>query len=241
MNQSICYGDTRIAFKIRWACNIPRRVKIDVLPDGEVRVDAPDSASSDEVVAAVRKRARWIWQQLEALRKRRRHVLPREYVSGESHLYLGRRHLLKVQVAPEADPGVRLWRGKLEVIVAQSDPLAVARLLDAWYRDRAKEVFASRLTEVVERVGWLTVPPSFRLLRMRTQWGSCSTKGVLVLNPDLVKAPRICVEYVLAHELCHLVEHNHSTRYYKLLGNLMPDWQARKVELDAQAELILNR
>lgn len=241
MHQSIRYGDTKIAFTTRWVCNDQRRVKIDVLPDGEVRVDAPDSASSDEVVAAVRKRARWIWQQLEALRERRRHVLPREYVSGESHLYLGRRHLLKVQVAPEVNPGVRLWRGKLEVFVTQRDPLAVSRLLDAWYRDRAQEVFATRLTEIVERIGWLKVSPSFRLLRMRTQWGSCSAKGVLVLNPELVKAPRICVEYVLAHELCHLVEHNHSPKYYKLLGKLMPDWQARKVELDAQAELILNR
>lgn len=241
MKRSIRYGEVKIGFTIRFTSGGRRRVAINVLPDGEVRVDAPDSATPDEVVAAVRQRARWVWQQLEACKEHQRFVLPREYVSGESHFYLGRRHVLKVLVSADAKPGVRLWLGRLEVVVAQRDPAAVSRLLDAWYRERAREVFARRLAEVVDSVSWLRAPPPFRLLNMRTQWGSCSTKGQLVLNPQLVKASRNCVDYVLAHELCHLKEHNHSVRYYQLLGRMMPDWEVRKKELDAQAELILNR
>ncbi|WP_254426989.1 RhuM family protein [Herbaspirillum sp. VT-16-41] len=76
---------------------------------------------------------------------------------------------------------------------------------------------------------------------MRSQWGSCSPKGEILLNPHLVKAPRPCIEYVLAHELCHLREHNHSDRFYRLLSRVLQDWEARKAELDGLAELLLNR
>lgn len=76
---------------------------------------------------------------------------------------------------------------------------------------------------------------------MRTQWGSCSPKGEVLLNPYLVKAPKVCIEYVVAHELCHLKEHNHSERFYRQLGRVLPDWTMRKAELDNMAELLLNR
>ncbi len=75
---------------------------------------------------------------------------------------------------------------------------------------------------------------------MRTQWGSCSPNGELLLNPQLVKAPRHCIDYVIFHELCHLKEHNHSPAYYKLLGRSLPDWEQRKAELDNLAEILLN-
>jgi hypothetical protein len=75
---------------------------------------------------------------------------------------------------------------------------------------------------------------------MKTQWGSCSPKGELLLNPLLVKAPGHCVDYVIFHELCHLKEHNHSQRFYELLGGLLPDWEKRKAELDGLAEQLLN-
>jgi len=75
---------------------------------------------------------------------------------------------------------------------------------------------------------------------MRTQWGSCSPGGVILLNPHLVKAPRQCIDYVISHELCHLQEHNHSRRYYRLLGKIMPSWEGVKARLDGMAELLLN-
>jgi len=97
------------------------------------------------------------------------------------------------------------------------------------------------LTELTSAAPWLSEVPPFRLLVMRTQWGSCSPAGELLLNPHLVKAPRPCVDYVLAHELCHLKEHNHSPAFYRALSALMPDWLARKEELDGMAEALLNR
>ncbi|MBL8374000.1 SprT family zinc-dependent metalloprotease [Accumulibacter sp.] len=241
MQRSIRYGDVEIGFTIRFMTGGRRRVAINVLPNGDVCVAAPDFATPDDVVAAVRRRARWVWQQLEACKVRQRLVLPRHYVSGESHIYLGRRHVLKVFVDATRPPSVRLWRGKLEVVSSRSAPEEVAALLDRWYRERASEYLSRLIEEMTADIRWLNAPPAFRLLRMKTQWGSCSPTGTLILNPDLVKVPRPCVEYVIAHELCHLREHNHSVRYFELLSGVMPDWAKRKAELDVLAELALNR
>jgi predicted metal-dependent hydrolase len=89
-------------------------------------------------------------------------------------------------------------------------------------------------------MSWLKMTPDWRIVRMQKQWGSCSPAGVILLNPHLVKAPRECVDYVICHELCHLQEHNHSPRYYRLLGQVMPGWEAVKIKLDSMAEMLLN-
>lgn len=107
-------------------------------------------------------------------------------------------------------------------------------------RGLAADIFSRRFAEIAEHVVWLKTIPQWRLVSMRKQWGSCSTKGVILLNTHLVKAPRNCVDYVITHELCHLQEHNHSPRYYRLLGQLMPEWQSIKAKLDGMAELLLN-
>ncbi|MDK9724553.1 MAG: M48 family metallopeptidase [Sterolibacteriaceae bacterium MAG5] len=241
MRRHISYGEERIGFSIRFVPRPARRISIHVSSDGVVAVDAPEGTAVEEVVAAVRRRVRWVWLHVRAGRERSRHVLPRKYVSGESHFYLGRRHVLKVSAAPKGEPGVKLLRGKLEITVHKRDPAQIRNLLDAWYRHRATDVFARRIAACAERAAWVKTTPGFRLLTMRTQWGSCSPQGGLLLNPLLVKAPGPCVDYVICHELCHLKEHNHSERFYALLHRLMPDWQKWKTELDERAEHLLNR
>ena len=239
---SVAYGEERIGFALRLQPRLKGRVAIHVTPDGLVMVDAPPGCALQDVKAAVRQRAAWVWRQLQAQRARQRHVLPREYLSGETHFYLGRRHALKLAMATkQADVGARLWRGRLEVRTMQPGAHAVRRSLETWYRKRATAVFGQVLVGMAAQMGLPTALPPWRLQSMRTQWGSCSPKGTLLLNPDLVKAPKACIEYVVAHELCHLKEHNHSERFYRLLGTVMPDWRRRKQELDGLAELVLDR
>lgn len=241
MKRSITYGEGRISFSVNFVSKPIRRMAIHVLPNGTVRVDAPAEANINEIVAAVRRRARWIWQRLQSHSERTKHVLPREYVSGENHFYLGKRYALKVIYHSTAPQGVKLLCGRLEIRTRSRDSSKVRALLDAWYRQRAEEVFARRLADCVGKVRWLKAAPALRLLTMKTQWGSCSPKGELVLNPLLVKAPGYCVDYVIFHELCHLKEHNHSQRFYELLGGFLLDWEKRKAELDGLAEHLLNR
>lgn len=244
MKRSITYGDEKIGFSVRFLPKPERskqRIAIHVHPDGTVGVDAPEGTDASAVVAAVRRRVRWIWQRRNEYFERTRHVLPREYVSGESHFYLGKRYVLKVILRRTTQQNVKLLRGRLEVTTRSKDAEAVRGLLDAWYRLRAEDVFTRRIAACAAKASWIKTTPDFRLLAMRTQWGSCSPKGELLLNPHLVKAPGPCADYVIFHELCHLKEHNHSKRFYELLGGLLPDWQKWKSELDESAEHLLNR
>jgi predicted metal-dependent hydrolase len=160
-------------------------------------------------------------------------------VSGECLFYLGRRYQLKVRKTEADDPGVKLLRGRI-CVSAPSGAAVVRTRLAEWYRRRAMEVFRQRLLDITERVGWRGEIPRWRLVSMRKQWGSCSPSGVILLNPHLVKAPRECVDYVICHELCHLKEHNHSPRYYRILRKVMPDWERVKARLDGMAEMLLN-
>lgn len=113
-------------------------------------------------------------------------------------------------------------------------------MLDEWYKARAKETFDKRLTAMLEQALWISECPSIRVLTMKTQWGSCSPKGLITLNPHLVKAPRECIDYVILHELCHIAEHNHSERFYRLMGQVIPNWEKTKEKLDGMAFEILS-
>lgn len=237
---SIRYGDAELTYRVGPPRPEGKKLLIKVLPEGEVLVHPPAGCSERQIAEAVRQRARWIWRQLSAARENNAHVLPRRYVSGESHFYLGRRYLLKIAEEPGAAAAVKLLRGRLNVQVRDRSPQKVRAALENWYRIRAREVFERRLDAVLPQTLWLASRPKLRLLTMRTQWGSCSPGGSLTLNPHLVKAPRECIDYVLVHELCHLAEHNHSDRFYRLLTQVMPDWQPIKQRLDRLAAELLN-
>ena len=234
----IQYGGQVIDVERRPRVGKVARVLIKVHPDLRVVAHAPDEESDEAVQKALNKRARWIWQQINTFTEQQRYVTPRKYVSGESHYYLGKQHLLKVIVDPNAKQQVKLLRGRLEVSVRQRSADKVRALLDNWYRERAREVFQRRLDALLPQTLWVKEPPHIRLLAMKTQWGSCSPRGTLTMNPHLVKAPRECIDYVLLHELCHLAEHNHSERFYRLMGQVMPRWEELKARLDGMASRI---
>ena len=226
----------------------PRKVVIKVHPDQRVVATAPIDASDKIIHDAMMKRARWIWQSLQNFAKQKDHVLPKRYVSGETQFYLSRRYVLKVIILSENEPSVKLSRGKLNVELSQIDSelgseeraALVKNLLDTWYQEKARLVFAERLNAQLPKASWVKSTPSFRLMTMQKQWGSCSAKGNLILNPHLVKAPKECIDYVILHELCHIAEHNHSEKFWRLLTQVMPNWKEVKVRLDGMAELYLN-
>jgi predicted metal-dependent hydrolase len=239
IERTLLYGDQRIPYRVSFKEN--SIISIHVYSDGRVRVDAPVSAEPRQIKAAVLKRARWIHNHLQAIVDRASHVLPREYVSGESHLYLGRRYVLKVVKDAGAEPSVKLVRGYIRVISPRVDQTTIRSMLWEWYLSRARDVFQRRIENATSGLAWLRNTPRWKLLTMRRQWGSCSPKGRLNLNPHLIKAPSACIDYVILHELCHVQFHNHSRQYYRLLSKHMPNWERVKERLDGMAELLLNR
>lgn len=233
------YGHEEVEYSVVENARLISRVRIHVSPDGIVEVEMPPGVAPAEVQRAVQKRSRWISRHVKAAKAGKEHVLPRRYVSGECHFYLGRRHKLIVREAGPAASEVRLWRGRIEVSLPVADPVAVRRRMRDWYRERAKSYFARKLPELCARFEGVESAPDFQLLAMKNQWGSCSPAGRVSLNPALIKAPAHCVEYVLLHELCHLIEHNHSKRFYALLERQCPSWRTWKRELDSLAEQLL--
>ncbi|MCC5791345.1 MAG: M48 family metallopeptidase [Legionellaceae bacterium] len=236
---SFQYGDTKITFTCSIRKNSNSKIAIKIHPDCNIMVAAPEDAKDEEIITAVKKRSRWIYRQLEYFRKQQEHLTPRKYISGESHYYLGKQYLLKIVESPDEMQGVKLLRGKLEVLVKQKSPEAVKNLLVTWYKNRARETFPKIMSDMLEQTLWVAERPSLRIQAMKTQWGSCSPNGVITLNYHLVKAPKQFIQYVILHELCHLAEHNHSERFYRLMQQVMPDWEKTKERLDKMAGSLL--
>ena len=237
----VAYGGEEFAFTLRrQPSRIVPRIAIHVEPDGRVQVDAPSVVPLAEVLAAVKQRSRWICQHVNAAKARLEYVLPSDYVSGESLHYLGRRYRLKVIVDPAASVETRM-RGAFIIVTTPKHHTATIRsALDAWYRQRAREVFGQRLPVIAGPLHWVHELPPLRLQFMKRQWGSCSPLGRITLNPWLVRAPREAIDYVLLHEACHLKHHNHSRAFYLTLDRHMPDWRNVKERLDERAEEYLR-
>lgn len=248
--RSIRYGNTDIPYELL-RCN-RRSLEIAVHPPlpgsgrANVVVKAPMSSPLDAVEAKVKKRARWITRQLTFFSQFIPRTPERRYVGGESHLYLGRRYRLKIEPPGEASntrPNRASNRNKVVlkddyfVITAPRDaPDRIKRLLESWYKNRAEVIFPEVFAECWEKLGRddrkNLIQPSLAIRKMDKRWGSLSKKGRLTLNRRLIQAPRDCIEYVVVHELCHLIHHNHGPDFYRLLDRTMPDWAKRKQKLE---------
>ena len=232
---SIVYGDEVLDFEVLESPSCTEKILIKVYADCRVVVSTPLNTDDQTIIEAVKQRSRWIYKQLREFREQSRFITPRKYKSGESHFYLGKQYQLKVIHDDTKPKGVKLLRGRLEINTLDADIESIKSHLNEWYRSRAKVIFDVRFQRILEQALWVEDKPSIRLMTMRTQWGNCSPSGLLTLNPHLVKAPTICIDYVILHELCHLVEHNHSERFYQLLTQVMPDWEVVKERLDNMA------
>jgi predicted metal-dependent hydrolase len=154
------------------------------------------------------------------------------YVSGEQHPFMGQAYPLKIRESSGKRVRVELAGGQIQMSLSAADPEAARAALINWYRQQAKRHFTERMAVIGQAAPWTAArKPAMRLRLMKRTWGTCSAKGVITLNPHLVKAPPECIDYVVAHEICHLKEHNHSRAFYALQDRLYPGWRAAKTEL----------
>ena len=199
-------------------------------PDGRVRVAAPLAVSDEAVRLAVIGKLGWIKRQQSSFRAQPRQG-KREMVSGESHYFLGQRYRLRIVSVMEA-PKVVLNKSRLELHVRlEATREERERALQEWYRARLKELVPPLLEK------WLPVlgiePAGWGVRKMKTKWGSCNTDSRRIwLNLDLAKKPVQCLEYILVHELSHLLERRHNDRFRALMDQAMPLWRLRRDELN---------
>ncbi len=233
----VTFGRRTISFTLEFSRR--KTLGITVNPDMSVTVTAPEGKDTEAIKKIVRKRAPWILKQQREFEKCMPAVTPREYVSGETWRYLGRQYRLKVY--ENGAEKVRLKGAFLTVGVKdRSDKRKIREMVEQWYRNRAREYFTVKATHCHELLRKYEVPlPDIRLRVMKTRWGSCTGRGIVLLNPELVKLPSHCVEYVIMHEMCHLKHHDHGTDFYRLLSRVMPDWEKRKERLDSIGHEVL--
>jgi predicted metal-dependent hydrolase len=199
-----------------------------VLADGEIEVRAPLRTAQRTIVAFVEQRADWVLKTRAKQLQRQQWQIPVE--TSSSSWYLG--SALQLQVVAGADTRIVCDEQYLRVTIRDPDNLALlTRYLEAWYRTQALTIFSERLLLVCQRFPGILAAPELRLRKMRRRWGSCSRSGRVTLNVDLVKLPLTLIDYVIAHELCHLSEFNHGQKFYRLLQHVMPDWKQREVLL----------
>jgi hypothetical protein len=210
-----------------------KTLEIAVEPDSTVSIAAPLSASLESIEGKVRKRAAWILKQQRYFEQFSPRTPDRRYLSGETHLYLGRQYRLKV--VRSALSSVKLLRG--HIIVRSTQPESceeTKRLLDEWYGTKAHLKFNERLDACLQRFSRpaSVVPSGLTIRLMRKRWGSMSKRRRLLLNRRMVQAPVDAIDYVITHELCHIFEPSHSAAFYKILGRTMKDWEIRKERLE---------
>ncbi len=237
---NIQFGSKVIGFRLEFSYR--KTLGITVTPEMEVLVKAPIDTSIEKVKEKIKKKAPWIIKQLSFFLSFQPKTPQRKYVSGETHLYLGRQYRLKVMndELGMINNKVRIKAGCLEVYADKKSD--VKKLVEHWYLQKAKE----KLTEIAKPLidsflenntkktshhsSFITHNLSFS--NMPTRWGSCTPKGKIILNPELIKAPKGCIEYVIIHELCHLVHHDHTKKFIDLQTKEMKDWEKWKLKLE---------
>lgn len=227
IKQKIQFGSKEIIYKLKYQER--KSLGITVHPDRSVEVKAPLDTALEKVEEKIRNRASWILKQQSYFLSFEPLTPPRKYVSGESHLYLGRQYRLKIYKSDEEV--VKLKRGFFEVHT--NDKYNARTMMKDWYKQRAKLKFLSIAEPWILRFKKYGVEPSDFIIKwMNKRWGSCTPKGRIILNVELMKAPKRCIEYVVVHELCHLVHHNHSNAFFELQTKEMEDWRKWKERLE---------
>jgi hypothetical protein len=227
MKDFIQFGSRKIDYQLKFSDR--KSLGITVTPEAQVLVNAPLDSSKEKIREKILKRAPWILKQQSYFLSFQPRVTEKQYISGETHLYLGRQYQLKITDSKAEK--VKLSGGFL--IVYTSDKSKAKALVNQWYLNHARIQFEKIAKPLVDRFKLQHKAPDSLILRnMPLRWGSCTPKGKILLNPELIKAPKGCIEYVIVHELCHLVHRDHSPAFFQLQTRYMSDWERWKEKLE---------
>ena len=220
-------GDVTVAVSFKDIKNVHLSV---FPPTGNVRISAPSHMTLDTVRVFAISKLDWIRQQQKKLQGQERET-PREYLDRESHYVWGKRYLLHVSEADNA-PSLEVERGRLLLTVRAGTGVGRRQaILERWYRDQLRKALPPLIGRweplMSVKVG------RFFVQSMKTKWGSCNhTTGNIRLNTELAKKPRESLEYVVVHEMVHLVEPTHNAHFVRLMDKFMPGWRVRRDQLN---------
>ncbi|MCD4813856.1 M48 family metallopeptidase [bacterium] len=233
----MAYGSRQVKVQVFYQNR--KYVNVTVWPDMQVMVKAPgqyEGSRQEELIIGIRKRMPWIVKQIDYFKRLPLPQSPRKYLNGETHYYLGRQYRLKSY--PGKTSHVKLV-GRffnvsiLSVRATGTLNTGVNEQMKQWYEEHAKKIILKKIDayySVLKKR--LDSVPKVQFRWMQKRWGSCSPKGTITINYEVIKAPLSCIEYVVLHELCHLKYPQHDKRFYNFLTKYLPDWENRKKQLE---------
>ncbi len=199
-------------------------------PTGRVRISAPSRIKLETIRLYAVSKLQWIRKQQKKLTSQDRET-PRDYISRESHYFMGKRYLLKI-TETDAKQTVVLRHREIELIVKKNADLKQKqKLLEDWYRNRLRHIAGSYIAFWEKQMNLKVA--EFGIKKMRTKWGSCNREARRIwLNLELAKKPKECLEYIVVHEMVHVIERNHGTRFVELMDQFLPQWRQYKDDLN---------
>lgn len=202
-----------------------------VKPNLKLVVKVPQDSIQKQIDVFLQKKWLWLEKQLNYFKKYQKKLYQKEYISGESHLYLGRQYRLKVIRGRED----KINKEKNLLIIKTSNLVGNGnynkKILEKWYAAKVLKIFNQRYLTVQKNFNYDFIPKLI-IRKMPKRWGSFLTKKNIVLNPDLIKASADCIDYVITHELCHMKYKNHSKQFYTFLNSKFPKWEKTKEKLE---------
>lgn len=219
------YGNNEYVYHLNYQER--KTIRLTVYPNLNIVLYCPKDYTAEKINKFLKRKALWLKKQIKDLKRLQRNRTECEYVSGESFLYLGRQY--KLYVENSAEDSVHFENGK--ILLQTTDKSKNKQILEKWYIERAEKVFQERYKEMLKKFDYDFVP-DLAIRKMEKRWGSFLSKKKVLLNPELIKASKQCIDYVIIHELCHMRHQNHSSAYYRYLTSKCPNWKDIKEELE---------
>lgn len=228
MKLSYEYGTRQITFTVEHRKR--KKLTIQVEAPENIHVIAPLGTPEEVILKMVKEKSKWIVQKLFEIREIEYRKSEKQYVNGESFSYLGRNYSLQLVFDESYNrPEARLSRGKFVVTTAKKDEAAIKKAMEGWFRDKADEKIRERITYYQQYFD--VMPKRIVIKEQQKRWGSCTINDELLFNWKSVMAPANLLDYIVVHELCHLIYKNHSKDFWMLLKRVLPDCEERKVLL----------
>jgi hypothetical protein len=199
-------------------------------PNGVVRISAPNRFDLDTIRVFALNKLSWIKKQQETFKNQDRET-PREYLTKESHYFLGKRYLLKV-TEHDQPPKVVLNHSEIVLFIRPNTSTTKRKeSIDEWYRSELKSMLPKLISKWEKVIG--VKSNEFGIKKMRTKWGTCNTEAKRIwLNLELAKKPVECIEFIIVHELVHLLERSHNEKFVSYMNEFMPKWRTHREELN---------
>lgn len=223
---SVKFGTKDIGFKVEFRKR--KTMSISIEPPKDITVLAPIGMNEDDIKEYVKAKGAWIVQKLFEFRNIEAKKVNREFVNGESFMYLGRNYSLQIHVDEtlQNNSSVKLFRGKFHVYVKEKNDELIKDSMEAWYREKTEEQ-VKKIIKYYQKF-FNKKPTAIRIKEQKKRWASCTYNDELLFNWRCVMAKSTALDYIIVHEMCHMYYKNHSQEFWNLVASIMNDYEVRK-------------